>query len=211
MFWQTYNLNDLKDIVQSNLCDRENFKIAVIDDQNISLIRKLKQHGYQITHFEDIEEIDRLSKYKIIICDIEGVGKKFGSKYQGGHLIQEINKHYPLKYLIAFSGRSFDMTYNKFFSLCDTVMEKRADISEWTGCIDQGISNLSNPIYTWRKARKLLLLTYTTQEVHKIEQAYLKTIIKKDGRHFGNVLNKHTYSDSIALLGAIGTYLSIFT
>lgn len=99
MFWPTYNLNDLNDIVQSNLCDRENFKIAVIDDQNISLIRKLKQHGYQITHFEDIEDIDRLSKYKIIICDIEGVGKQFGSKYQGGHLIQEINKHYPLKYL----------------------------------------------------------------------------------------------------------------
>lgn len=151
-------------------------------------------------------------KFDIIICDIQGVGKNFGSKYEGGHLIKEINNKYPLKYLVAFSGKSFDMTYNQFFSLCDTVMQKHADISEWTGCLDKATINLSDPIYIWKKARKMLLENQEDLNlVSKLEQAYLKSIVKNNKDFWNKTTSKSNfnYGNSVATIDALGTYISL--
>ena len=214
MLWEKkYALIDLREIINSLNIDRNETRIAIIDDQNIALIPKIKKHSYNITHFKDIENINDLQKFKVIICDIQGVGKKFGSKYEGAHLISEIKKEYPLKYVVAFSGKSFDPTYNKFFKMCDDVMQKGSDINEWVTCLDLAIKNTINPKYNWEIARKTLLESNVSlNEISKIEQAFIKTIIKNDISIYNKLIikNQDSYSNAVSTISAIGTYLSFF-
>lgn len=212
MIWnKKYELSELQKFMNSIKIDRDDYKIAIIDDQNIILIGKLKSHNFNVTHFKDVDNIHELKKYNIIICDIQGVGKKLGSKYEGAHLISEIKKEFPLKYLIAFSGKSFDPTYNKFFILCDDVMQKGSDIKDWVECLDLAIKNNLDPIYNWEIARKVLLQQKTPlDKLSKIEQAYIKAILKNDTSYYNRLIAKKQvdYSNVISTIDAIGTYLS---
>jgi len=214
MIWRKkYELTELNDIVNSVNIVRDETRIAIIDDQNIALIPRIKKHNYNITHFKDIENLNDLLKFNIIICDIQGVGKKFGSKYEGAHLISEIKKEFPLKYVIAFSGKSFDPTYNKFFKICDDVMQKGSDINDWVDCLDLAIKNYINPIYNWESARRVFLEhNISLEEISKLEQAFIKTIMKNDITVYNKILhkNQNIYSNVISTISGIGTYLSFF-
>ena len=212
MLWRKkYNLSELQDIINLVKIERYETRIAIIDDQNIALIPRIKKHNFNITHFKDIENIDDLLRFKIIICDIQGVGKKLGSKFEGAHLISEIKREYPLKYVIAFSGKSFDPTYNKFFKLCDDVMQKGSDINDWVNCLDLAISNYLDPIYNWESARKTLLeYNISLDEISKLEQAFIKTLLRKDISIYNKLIKKNqtSYSNAVSTVSAIGTYLS---
>lgn len=214
MLWRKkHEFTELQDIINLVNIERYETRIAIIDDQNIALIPRIKKHNFNITHFKDVENVSDLLKFKIIVCDIQGVGKSFGSKFEGAHLISEIKKEYPLKYVIAFSGKSFDPTYNKFFKMCDDVMQKGSDINEWVNCLDLAIKNYLNPIYNWESARKTLLeRNVSLDEIVKLEQAFINTIIRKDMSIYNKLVekNKNNYSNAVSTISAIGTYLSFF-
>jgi len=91
-FTKKYKIEDIQHLSRALLQDREKYRIAIIDDQNFTLIKSIEQHGFDITHFFDVENISDLKRYDIIISDIQGVGKKFGSEYEGGYLIKEIRE-----------------------------------------------------------------------------------------------------------------------
>jgi hypothetical protein len=211
LFSKKYTLQDLFSISNSIKIIRDNYRIALIDDQTIPLIKTLKLHSYRIDHFKDVEKVEELDKYHIVVCDIDGVGKAFGSKFQGGHLIKEIRNQFPLKYIIAFSGKSFDIRYNDYFKLCDNVMEKYADATDWTNCLDLGIKQLNNPVYVWNKARNLLLLNdISLIDVAKIEQCYIKSVVKADRNFFDRLEIKNSnYSNAASVISAIGTYIQV--
>ncbi|HMG16869.1 MAG TPA: hypothetical protein VK590_15540 [Saprospiraceae bacterium] len=210
-FRKNYTIKDLQEIITLIGVNRDNFRIAIIDDQKIGLIKSLRQHSYRIDHFNDVINFDVLAKYDIIICDIQGVGKSLGSKYEGGHLIKEIRNFYPLKYIIAFSGKSFDVSYNKFFRLCDDVMGKYVDVTSWTMCLDMAMKNINNPIYIWNKTRHLLLKgNIDIDTISKVEKGYIKAIIKRDIKYFNFLSAKeNSLGNSIAIIDAIGTYIQV--
>jgi hypothetical protein len=81
--------------------------IAVIDDEPFHRLEQLRTHGFNITELGDIKAIDQVGSYPIVVCDIKGVGKAFGSPLEGAHVLSEIRKTYPDKYLITFSGATF--------------------------------------------------------------------------------------------------------
>ena len=130
-FSKKYKIEDIQHLSRTLLQERDKYRIVFIDDQNPPLIKAIEKHGFDLTHFQDISNVNEIKKYDIVICDIQGVGKSFGSEFEGGHLIKEIRLNYPLKYLIAYSGKSFDMRYNQFFKLSDNVAMKQADITDW--------------------------------------------------------------------------------
>ena len=58
------------------------------------MIDILQRHKFDIDKFDDIENIESLNAYDIILCDIQGVGTKFNTSYQGAYLVKEIYKRY---------------------------------------------------------------------------------------------------------------------
>jgi hypothetical protein len=210
-FTKEYSLQDLTTVSKKIIINRSNYRIAIIDDERVPLIEQLIPHNYNITYFEDISVIDQLNNFQIIICDIEGVGKKFGSKYGGAHLIKEIRNNDPLKYIIAFSSKSFDMSFNDFFKECDNAMEKHLDITQWTTSLDIAIKSINNPIFMWEKVRNALLKNnINLSDVSKIERAYIKSILKKDSSYFNKISKSNfNYGNTITTIDAIGTYLQL--
>jgi len=99
--------------------DRINIPILVIDDNEFEYLDHLKTHRFDLTYFDDIQSIESAKEYEIILCDINGVGKRFESKYEGAHVIAELHKKYPFKTIIAYTGYTHDPTFNKFFRMAD--------------------------------------------------------------------------------------------
>lgn len=185
--WKNYKIEDLNSIRKSLINDRTEIQIAVIDDNTFPPLEELRRHRFNITFFNDIERINTLSDFEIIITDIKGVGKHLGSNLEGAHLIEEIHRHYPNKYLIAYSASRFDMSLSKYFSLCDEQKKKDTDVSEWTTTLDRAISCIKDPVFQWEKTRQILIgQKFPTDYINKLEKAYTKSVLKKNP----NYLNK---------------------
>ena len=87
------SINEIKYLKYSiNSSDRVKIPIAVIDDELFNYKDLLRDYGFSITHFEDINDIKIVEAYPIVICDIKGVGKFLNSKLEGAQLISEIKK-----------------------------------------------------------------------------------------------------------------------
>ena len=87
---------------------RNYFQIAIIDDKPLSHYSILLNHNFRIKELGDISDIAAISEYPIILCDIRNVGVQFASAYGGAHVIYEIKKRYPDKYIIAYSAGAND-------------------------------------------------------------------------------------------------------
>ena len=115
---------------------RSDVPIVIIDDQDVPYIEDLRYNGFNVMHIKDIDQIDSIKGFEIIICDIRGIGKKFKSNFEGAHIISEIRRVYPFKIIIGYTAYTFDPTYNKYLSLADDVFKKDIDIDEWITHLD---------------------------------------------------------------------------
>ncbi|TBT24273.1 hypothetical protein D5E80_23540 [Vibrio parahaemolyticus] len=134
---KTLELSALKGVDQEHDFKRNVADILCIDDQGLKYEGIIRHHGFSIRVLNDIEDIRQVSDYPIVICDIKGIGSKFNSPFEGGHIIQEIKKHYPQKIVVAFSGHQFDARYNKYFKMSDYVLTKDIDSDEWIEVLDE--------------------------------------------------------------------------
>ena len=192
MWWtkENFDIKILKSIDYPSLGERKQYNIAIIDDQVFPLHDSLRKHGFTLTKFTDIQDINELKSFEIIICDIRGVGQSFQSKYEGAHIVKEIHRKFPNKYLIVFSGSTFNVEYNKFFNLSDKTVKKGTDLSEWVVILDNAIKELINPYKQWEKTRLFLQENEIDSKLLlKFEQAYIKSIIKKNAKYFNNAIN----------------------
>jgi hypothetical protein len=159
---------------------RKKTRIAVIDDEVFPKRNALLQHDYQIKEVGDLKDISAIENYPIILCDIKGVGTHFNSPYEGGHLIEEINKFYPNKVIIAYTGERFDPTYNRFFQIADRSIRKDAEDDEWINVLDDSLKIVNDPCEQWKKTRKSLLeLNISTLNLVKIEDLYVRSILEE--------------------------------
>lgn len=170
---------------------RPNIQIAVIDDEPFPYMDILRQHRYNITKMDDLAEIQFVESYQIVICDIKGVGKAFGSRKEGAHLIEEMRKLYPAKVLIAYTGHTFDASYNGFFQMCDMTLKKDIDSDDWVERLDEAIKIATDPKKRWMKIRDYLLehnIPITT--VAELEDEYVSIIEKKQENFSSKVMAK---------------------
>jgi len=164
---------------------RKDYGIAVIDDEGFNYRDLLITHDFDIKVFNDIEDIRTVQAYPIIVCDIKGVGKKFGSPKEGAHIISEIRKTFPDKYLIAFTGHQFDTSYNAYFQMCDAVLTKDLDSDGWVSQLDAAISTLMDPTEQWKKLRRFLLERQVDLYiVFQLEQQYINAVKERHREKF---------------------------
>jgi hypothetical protein len=168
--------------------DRNNIKIAIIDDMDIPYLDSLNRSGYNVRHYKDIEDFDMIKSYPIIICDIKGVGKKFASKFGGAYLIQEIRKLYPEKYIIAMSSAVYKVNIAKAVGMADDKIIRDSDVDRVIKALNKAINIMKSNKKRWLRLREELLNTHEMDlyDVWEIEQQFIKSYINKDKSIFEN-------------------------
>lgn len=180
-----YTISDLSEttILQTlNISElRKKVEILIIDDEEPVALPFLRQNGFHITHKFDIDNINDVSSYSIILCDIRGVGNALGSSRQGAFVIKEIKRRYPDKQVIAYTGSSYDPSYNNDINLADHVISKGIALDDWVSIIDSQIEKVISPIFQWNRLRKSLLdCGASTIYVAKLEDRYVRAIKSKN-------------------------------
>ena len=209
---KNYTIKDLDGHVQINIGEyRPKTKICIIDDEIFPHTKFLNSHDYSVKEIGDINDIKAVEAYKIILCDIKGVGKSFNSKYEGGHIIEEINKYYPNKIIVAYTGERFDPTYNKFFLIADQSMKKDADGEQWLSVLDSMIEIANSPIAQWKKTRnKLLDLNISSFELIQLEHLFVQSYLEKEDKISKNkIINKLNPDIKTIILNLISSALFI--
>jgi hypothetical protein len=157
--------------------------ICIIDDEPFSYADLLTKHDFNIRELGDINDIKAVESYDIVLCDIKGVGKSFGSHFEGGHIIEEIKKLYPSKVLVAYSGQQFDPTFNKFYQLADFSVKKDISSDEWIAKLDDSIKLVKDPVYQWKKIREnIIKLDISAYHLLKLEDEFVNKMM-------GNIKN----------------------
>lgn len=181
MYGKPQSIADIKDhslVFNANI--RNQIPIAIIDDQVFAYESLLKEHSYNIKHFDDVSDIRSVEAYPIILCDIKGVGKVFKSKYEGGHLIREIRSFYPYKVIYAYSAHQLDPSYNKYFQSADKTLKKDIDLEEWITYLDEALKMVIDPAFLWKRLRLTLLDEgVAISEVMKLEDQFVSYIREK--------------------------------
>lgn len=156
-------------------------EIAVLDDNHFSPKEALVNHKFRIVELgPDIRSIDQISAYHIIICDVAGVGRAFGSNLEGAHLVTEIRKAYPDKFLMAYTGLTYSLAITNALTSADKRMEKDASIEAWVQTLEMGINEVMNPRNRWIRMRKALLERgVELYDVFKLEQAFISSVQQK--------------------------------
>lgn len=184
---KSYDLNELSDIDPLSKMSRDDIKILCIDDQGFPYEEIIRNHGFSIRVIHDIDDIKAVAEYPVIICDIKGIGSKLGSKYEGGHVIEEIKKNYPEKFVIAFTGQQFDATYNRFFSMSDVVLTKDIDSDEWVQTLDGLITKIVSPVEQWKRIRTFLYdKDVSTRLIYELELSYIESVKNHNKMKFEN-------------------------
>lgn len=187
IFGKVRELSELIGIDSLENRSRSRVKVLCIDDQGMQYDDILRKHGFNIRVLEDIEDIGAVSDYPVVICDIMGIGKGFGSEYEGGHIIEEIRRKYPAKVVIAHTGQQFDARFNRFFDMCDFVLTKDIDSDQWVSVLDKSINKLLCPLEQWKKLRAFLFnKEVSTRKVFELEQEYIIAITTKDKSKFAS-------------------------
>lgn len=173
---------------------KRNYQIAVIDDEPFSKANALRNHKFSVVELGDIKALDQVSEYAIVVCDIRGVGKALDSPLEGAHLLAELRKSYPDKYLVSYSGAQFDMTYNESLSKVDVSVAKDAHTEQWVSVLEQGLVQVGNPRERWLRFRKTLLdRGVDLHEVFELEQTFIKSIEKRDAA----LMKRHSVPDEV--------------
>ena len=158
------SVNDIESAVQLKLSQigklrlRETVRIAVVDDQHFSAEINLRNNGYRIDTFRDLNSLQALTSYPIILCDLQGVGAELNPELQGAHLIRELKTHYPEKFVVAYTGVGKTSIMSRTAQdYADTFLKKDADLDAWLEVLDQAIGAVTNPIDLWKEFRKRAL------------------------------------------------------
>lgn len=182
-----YKLSEVKSLNVSITKLRQEVKIAVIDDQKFAPIDNLRRLGFDITYFQDVSSLEQIKTYPIIICDIKGVGKEFGAKYEGAFVISEIKKSYPDKYVIAYSTASYGLDIAEFIQKADVVSSKGATVEEWSSILESAVKNISDASARWKKTRLSLLDNgIELSDLLDLEQKYILSILNSKNEMIDN-------------------------
>ncbi|TKG07902.1 response regulator [Vibrio lentus] len=197
-FGKTHELSELDNLNRDAEFKRNAVDILCIDDQGLQYEEIIRHHGFNIRVLKDIEDIRSVADYPVVICDIKGIGKAFNSPFEGGHIIQEIKKHYPSKVVIAFSGHQFDAKYNKYFKMSDYVLSKDIDSDQWVDILDETVRKITSPTEQWKRIRQYLVdNNVSTKVIFQLEQEYISAVLDKDASKFGKTKTLNLLSQDV--------------
>lgn len=194
---------------------KKKFEILIIDDEDFPYLDILRKHEYNITQKYDLTELKDAEAYKIILCDIRGVGKFLGTEFEGAYLIKQLKVKYPDKTIIAYTANDYDATFEEFLNYADETVPKGTYAPEdWTSLLDRLLKDIVDPVKLWDQTRKSLLdAGISTIDVAKYESKYVKAVKKGEFSSLQKLCEKESGKGAeivLALLKAIAAVASLF-
>lgn len=188
MFKKRYYLEQLNTQGNDLLIARNNIKIAIIDDMEVPYLESLRRSGYNVRHYKDIEDFEILKAYSVIVCDIIGVGKHFGSKLEGAYIIKEARKLFPEKYIIAMSSAVYKINVAKTIGIADDKIVRDTDLDSVLNSIDKAVNTMRSNRLRWLRLRDNLLNDHNVDiyDVWLIEQDFIASMLRKDKKKLEN-------------------------
>ena len=161
---------------------RSSTRVLVIDDTKLPAMEQLKRLGYDITRVRDIDNIDDLTPFDIILCDVMGVGKKLDPKAQGNVIIREAMLRYPNKFVIAYTGSSqTSPEATEARTQADSFLPKGAEIGKWQEVLDRYIIENGDPMNRWQRTRITLVEQgIDTYDLLRLENAFVRSLQNRD-------------------------------
>jgi len=157
---------------------RQSVPIMIIDDEGLAFETVLQRHEFHVTVVPDIEDIAAVERYPIVICDIRGVGAKFHSPREGAHVVEEIRKAYPMKYLIALTSQKWPASFQRSFALCDKTVGKDLTLDDWVRLLEEAIAMYLDPAGRWKKVRSFLMCNNVSiVQLLKLEDQYVRAML----------------------------------
>ena len=151
-------ITDLRSLMgMRQVKDRSSIRIIVIDDEPFPYSDNLRKHGFIIEQLHDLETLDSISSYEIVLCDVQGVGAKFHNELQGAYLVKEIRKKFPFKFIISYTAYDNDARYTALLKNADISIIKDENTEVWVEKLDYAISCVSNIEEQWAKTCDYLL------------------------------------------------------
>ena len=158
---------------------RRAVRIAVVDDRDFSPLTNLQQHQFDITHLHDIETTETIQPYPVILMDLQGVGLSLHPHLQGAHLIKEIKKNFPEKFVIAYTGGAEPDILALGVEVADKYTQKDTSIDDWCDILDEGTRAVADPIVVWRKTlHRLIDEEATPLELASLEDALVRSLLE---------------------------------
>ena len=85
----------------------------------------------------------------------------------------------------------YGVEIHKFLDACDVAVHRDQDLAQWVEVLDKSIKVVSDPIERWKKTRIIMLNSgMSLFDVFTLEQAYIKSIIKKDEKYLQGALSR---------------------
>jgi DNA-binding response OmpR family regulator len=184
-------------------------RVALIDDEEVTHVERLKNDGYNISHFPDIKNIDDFirKRYHVVILDIQGIGKDVSPQSEGWGVLKYLKTEFPHIVVIMFTGAEWSITkYRDQASLADDFIGKDLEFLDFKAKLDAGIRKAFSPSFHFEVERKKL-----SAEINNAQNfERISAILEKYGRNRTKALKeiKKITSDG-DVLQSVDNYLSI--
>ncbi len=175
-------IDDLPANIIANISEKkkiEETKILIIDDDELELEKTLRRIGYNVTWKKDIDVLDDVENYSIIICDYKGVGLKFNSEFEGLNLSMLIKEKYPDKIIYLLSAADFNPRANNYIKFIDELVYKGEEekIIEY---IREDCNKLFDPRERWIHYKELLKTKRIKEkDIFRLEDLYVRSLLEK--------------------------------
>ncbi len=125
--------------------------LVVDDDVNAFPVNLLRAEGYNIQQWEKLTSIRNLEEgqYHIIILDIYNICSEDVSENGGLGVLEHLKRTNPAQIVIAYSGKKFDLSHEKFWRIADDYFTKPIDMLAAKGRIDSLLKDRFNAQYYW--------------------------------------------------------------
>lgn len=157
---------------------RKKFKILFIDDNELTIIKILKEeYGFDISYKSSLENIYDAAIYDIILCDLHGV--EMTSKLEGAALIKKLREWYPNKQIILYTaGTLRNDQLEVIQEYDDKRIQKGQDKETWEQILMGSISELIDPKHTWNRIKRYLEeRDVTTKDIAIFEDIFARSYI----------------------------------
>ena len=175
-------IDDLPANIIANIREKkkiEETKILIIDDDELELEKTLRRIGYNVTWKKDIDVLNDVENYSIIICDYKGVGLKFNSEFEGLNLSMLIKEKYPDKIIYLLSAADFNPRANNYIKFIDELVYKGEEekIIEY---IREDCNKLFDPRERWIHYKELLKTKgIKEKDIFRLEDLYVRSLLEK--------------------------------
>jgi DNA-binding NtrC family response regulator len=170
------DFNPVKELTPEEL-DEIKFKarVAVVDDEEITHVRRLQNDGYNIAPLDDIKNIDDFlrKKYHVLILDIQGVGQHISPKSEGWGILKYLKAANPNLVIIMFTGAEWSITkYKDEADIADDFIGKDLEFLDFKAKLDNGIRKAFSPAYHFEIEKyKMLKEVSSLATIEQIKQA----------------------------------------